>query len=168
MIAVEVKGRDPKITWEIVLLEVEWGENCREHQVERLVPAYHKTNVTGLQNFLRSKFASWASDGSCMEEIWKCFKEIVFKSIDRFVPLKILRKNPDPEYYYKEVKQLKGNIIRIYSKRKLGQWYQVEMKRLSKEMLAAKKTAQETFLWSVLRNGGNCWSEFYKYVKRRK
>ena len=25
-----------------VLLEVEWGENCREHQVKRLVPEYHK------------------------------------------------------------------------------------------------------------------------------
>jgi len=36
-----------------VLLEVEWGEKCREHQVERLVPAYHKTNITGLQSFLR-------------------------------------------------------------------------------------------------------------------
>jgi len=35
-------------------------------------------------------------------------------------------------------------------------------------MLAAKKTAQETFLRSALRNEGNCWSEFYKYVKRRK
>ena len=45
----------------------------------------------------------------------------------------------------------------------------MEMKRLSKELLAAKKkTAQETFLWSVLRNEGNCCSEFYKYVKRRK
>jgi len=44
-----------------VLFEVEWGENCREHQVERLVPANHKTNVTGLQSFLGGKFASWAS-----------------------------------------------------------------------------------------------------------
>jgi len=33
-----------------VLLEVEWGESCREHQVERLVPAYHNTKVTGLQS----------------------------------------------------------------------------------------------------------------------
>jgi len=23
-------------------------------------------------------------------------------------------------------------------------------------------------LWSVLQNEGNCWSEFYKYVKRQK
>ena len=44
----------------------------------------------------------------------------------------------------------------------------MEMKRLSKELLAAKKkTAQETFLQSVLRNEGNCWPQFYKYVKRR-
>jgi len=26
-----------------VLLEAEWGENCREHQVESLIPVYHKT-----------------------------------------------------------------------------------------------------------------------------
>jgi hypothetical protein len=80
-----------------VLLEVERGENCRERQVERLVPVYHKTNVTSLQSFLRNKFASWASHGSCVEEFWKSFKEIVFESIDRFVPHKILRTDPDPE-----------------------------------------------------------------------
>ena len=28
-----------------VLLEVEWGENCLQHQVERLVPVYHKKNT---------------------------------------------------------------------------------------------------------------------------
>ena len=75
-----------------VLLEAEWGENCHEYQVERLVPVYHKTNVPGLQSFLRGKFISWASNGSCMKEIWKSFKETVFESIDCFVPHKILRK----------------------------------------------------------------------------
>jgi len=79
-----------------VLLEVEWGENCCEHQVERLVSVYYKTNVTGLQIFLRDKIASCASNGNCMQEIWKRFKEIVFKSIERFVSDKILRKSPDP------------------------------------------------------------------------
>jgi len=52
-----------------VLLEVEWGENCRQHQVETLVPVYHKTNIAGLQRFLRGKFASWASYGRWVEEI---------------------------------------------------------------------------------------------------
>jgi hypothetical protein len=69
--------------------------------VERFVPVYHKTKVTGIQSFLRGKFASWASNGSCVKEIWKHFQEIVLESIGRFVPHKILRKNPDPEYYNK-------------------------------------------------------------------
>jgi len=77
------------------------------------------------------------------------FKETVFESINRFVPHKILRKNPDPEYYNKEVKWFKVKVRRVY-KRKLGQRYQVELKRLSMELLAAKKTAHETFLQSVL------------------
>jgi hypothetical protein len=41
------------------------------------------------------------------------------------------------------------------------------MKRLSKELLVAKKD-QETFLRSVLQNEGRCWAEFFKYAKRRK
>jgi len=124
-----------------VLLEVEWGENCHEHQAERLVPVYHKTKLTGLQSFLRGKFASWASNVSCVREIWKSFKEIIFESVDRFVPREILRKNPYREYYKKEVKRLKMKVRRVYNKRKLGQRYQVELKRLSKELLAAKKPA---------------------------
>ena len=55
--------------------------------MERLVPVYHKTNVPGLQSFLRGKFAAWAS---YVEEICKSFRETVFESIDRFVPHKIL------------------------------------------------------------------------------
>jgi hypothetical protein len=44
-------------------LDVKWGENCLEHQVERIVPVYHKTNVPGLQRFLRGKFTPWAING---------------------------------------------------------------------------------------------------------
>jgi hypothetical protein len=29
--------------------KTEWGENWREHQVEKLVPVYHKTNVPSPQ-----------------------------------------------------------------------------------------------------------------------
>jgi len=42
------------------------------------------------------------------------------------------------------------------------------MKQLSKQLLAAKKSAQEAFLKSILSKEGKCWSEFYKYVKRGK
>jgi hypothetical protein len=65
-----------------------------------------------------------------VEEMWKRFKEIVFESIHRFVPHKIRRKNPYPEYYNREAKLLTVKVIRVHNKRKLGQRYQVEMKRL--------------------------------------
>jgi len=42
------------------------------------------------------------------------------------------------------------------------------MKRQSRQLLTAKKNAQEAYLRSVLQNEGKCWTEFYKYVKRRK
>jgi hypothetical protein len=42
------------------------------------------------------------------------------------------------------------------------------LKHLSKQLLAAKKSAHEAFLKTILGKEGNCWSDFYKYVKRRK
>jgi hypothetical protein len=103
---------------------VEWEENyCRSQvRVERLVPVYHKANILGLQTFLRDKFAIWASNGRCVEEVWNNLKNIILESIERFIPHKILRKDSDPEYYNKKVKKLK--VRKVYDKRKLGQQYQ--------------------------------------------
>ena len=42
------------------------------------------------------------------------------------------------------------------------------MKQLYKQLLADKKSAKQAFLKSILSKEGKCWSEFYKYVKRRK
>jgi hypothetical protein len=43
-----------------------------------------------------------------------------------------------------------------------------KLRQLSKQLLSAKNSAKEAFLKSILNTEGNCWSEFYKYVKRRK
>jgi hypothetical protein len=58
---------------------------------------------------------------------------------------KTLSKNSDPEYCNKEVNRLKLKVRNMYNKRKFGQPYQTELRRLSKELLVAKKVAQETF-----------------------
>jgi hypothetical protein len=73
-----------------VILEVDWVEIFREPQVERVVPVYNKTDVLGLQTFLREKFAVCASSGSSVEEIWNNFKNRVCESLERFVPYKTL------------------------------------------------------------------------------
>jgi hypothetical protein len=104
-----------------VLLEIEWEENYCQPQEERLVPVYHKANVLGLQTFLQDRFAIWASNGRCVEDVWNNFKNILLESIERFVPHKIPRKNSHPEYCNKEVKKLKLKVKRAYNRRKLGQ-----------------------------------------------
>ena len=43
---------------------MEWEDKYTEPQVERVVPVYNKTNVAGLQTFLRDKYVFWASNGS--------------------------------------------------------------------------------------------------------
>jgi len=151
-----------------VILEVKWKETCRETQAERLVPVYNKTDIIGLQTFLWNKFEAWASNGKSIEEIWNNFKNIVQESIELFVPHKKLRKNSDTEYYNKEIERLKTKVRKAYNKRKLGGPYTDKLKHLSKQLLEAKTAAQEAFLKTILRNEGNCWTDFYKYIKRRK
>ena len=71
-------------------------------QEKQLVTAYHKTNMLRLQNFLRDKLPTLANNGSSAEEMWKIFKEGIY----RFVPHKILKPNPNSEYYNKKLKRL--------------------------------------------------------------
>ena len=149
-----------------VLLET---ENVRMSlNIQITIPVYNKTDVPGLQNFLRDKFVGWAGNGSSVQEIWINFKNRVYESIARFVPHKILRKNSDFEYYSKEIRRLKIKVRKAYNRRNLGVQYTEGLKHLSKQLLAAKKSAQEAFLKSILSNEGKCWNEFYKYVKRRR
>jgi len=64
--------------------------------------------------------------------------------------------------------QLKSKVGKEYNRIKLGVNCTEKLKQLSKQLLAAKKSAQEAFLKSILSKEGKCWSDFYKYVKRRK
>ena len=53
--------------------------------------------------------------------------DIIFEGIKRYVPQKILGKNPDPEYYNKEVKRLKVKVRKMYNMRKFGKSYQADL-----------------------------------------
>jgi hypothetical protein len=115
-------------------------------QVEWLVPVYQKTDVLGLKTLLWDKCGRWASNGSCVEEIWNNLKEVVSECIESFFPHKILRKIPDHEYYNKEVKRLKIKVRKAYNRRKLGQHHLEELKRIFKQLLATKKRHKRLFL----------------------
>jgi hypothetical protein len=75
-----------------LLLDVEWEENSDVTLEKRLIHAYNETNILGLQTFLWENLPIWANNGSCIQDIWKHFKDIVFESVQRFVPHKILKK----------------------------------------------------------------------------
>ena len=74
------------------------------------------------------------------------FKGHGFEGIESFVPHKIIKLNPDPGNYNKEMKRLKVKVRRAYNRRKLGKHYQMELKRLSKKLLTAKTNTQEIIL----------------------
>jgi hypothetical protein len=136
-------------------MEVEWEDTYTEPQVERVVPVYNKTDIAGLQSFLRDKFTFWASHGTNVE-IWNNLKNIADQSIERFVPRKTLRKNSDPEYYNKQIKRLTSKVRKEYNRRKLEVYCTEKLKQLSKQLLAAKKSAQEAFLKPILSKEGKC------------
>ncbi len=47
----------------------------------KIVPVYHKIDVLDLQAILKEKFSLWAGDGSCVEEMWISYKDIIFQGI---------------------------------------------------------------------------------------
>ena len=69
-----------------VVLEVEWDEICRGPKVERIVLVHQKTDVLCLQTLRRVKLNLWAGNGSCVEELCKCYKDIIFEGIKLYVP----------------------------------------------------------------------------------
>jgi len=79
-----------------VILEVEWEDTCTEPQVERVIPVYNKTDVSGLQTFLRDNFVVWASNSSNVDEIRNNLINIVYESIERFMPHNTFKKNRTP------------------------------------------------------------------------
>jgi hypothetical protein len=98
----------------------------------------------------------WAGNGNCIDEIWKNYKDIIFEMSNFMYLKKFGVKYRDTEYYNKDVERLKVKVRKMYNKRKIAQPYHEELKRLSKDLLVAKKKAQETFLRSVLQNKGRC------------
>ena len=123
---------------------MKWKDTCSTPHVERLVPIYNKTDVLGLRTFLRDKYAVCASNGKSVE-ISKTITNIVHENMKRFVPHKILRKIRTPSIIT-EIKRLKSKVRKVYNKRKLGASYTEELKQLSKQLLATKKSAQGAFL----------------------
>jgi hypothetical protein len=115
-----------------VLLEADWAEIRFRAQERRKVLSYHKTDVLGLQIFLREKYKQWAGNGNCVEEIWNNFKDIVFDGIQRYVLNKTLSMNPDPEYYYRDVKRLRAKVRKRYNHSKYSQNHQAELKFYTK------------------------------------
>ena len=100
-----------------------------------------------------------------MEDIWIKFKDIVFEGIERFVPHKILKQNPDTEYYNKEVKRLKRRVRKAYNLRKMGVDYKAELKRLSNKLLSAKRNALDNFLNFILQNEGKETGKMFHRLK---
>ena len=141
-----------------VLLEVEWDEICWELKVERIVPVYHKTDVLGLQAFLREKLNLWAGNSSCVEEASKRYKDIIFEIIKRHVTQKIISKNPDPKHCNKDVKRIEVKVMKMYSKRNFWAALQSGTETIIQGITGSKEEDSGKVFPPALKNEGRCWT----------
>ncbi len=98
-----------------------------------------------------------------MEEIWGIFKHIIYKALQKFVPCKILKYNPDPEYYNAKIRIMKRITRKAYKNRKRSSEHTNIFRNRSKELEREKKIAQEADFLNILDGKGNNWTRFYKY-----
>ena len=55
----------------------------------------------------------------------------------------------NPKYYNKKVKRLNTKVRKAYNRRKLGEHHLKELKRLSKQLLAAKKRHKKRYWTNI-------------------
>lgn len=107
------------------------------------------------------------------EQTWrksgKYFKIIVLEALNKHVPLKQIKKNPDPEFYTRGIRNLKKKARLAYNNRNKSPEHLKSFKDISKMLEKEKKEAQENFLGNILHEGeNNNWRTFYSYVRRRR
>jgi len=61
-----------------------------------------------------------------------------------------------------ESKRLILKVRKEYNRRNLGIHCTEKLRHLAKQHLAAKNSAKEAFLKSIIRKECKCWSDFYK------
>ncbi|KAJ4432824.1 hypothetical protein ANN_21463 [Periplaneta americana] len=101
-----------------VLLEILWENTVNPRSSPVSVWNFNKTDVHELQTFLRQKHDDFLRTEGNMENVWHKFKCIIFEALVKCVPSKIIKKNPDPEYYTNYIRYLKKKTRRAFSKRK--------------------------------------------------
>ena len=57
------------------------------------------------------------------------------------------------------ISRLKVKVRKAYIRKKAGLLNQAELNHLTKELLTAKRKAQETYLRKILQNERTCWAE---------
>lgn len=85
-----------------------------------------------------------------------------------FVPCKLLKSNPDPEYYNAKIRCMKRKTRKAFRNRHISDNHMSLFRSYSKALEKEKKIAEERHLKYILDADGSNWSKFFKYVRRRK
>ncbi len=133
-----------------VLLDLDGNISRKGITIGTKVRQYKKANIGGLQGFLREQYDRFLRTDGGMEEIWGVFKDIIFEALQKFVPCKILKNNPDPEYYTAKIRRMKRITRKAFKNRKRSSEHMNIFRNRSKELEREKKIAQEAYLKNIL------------------
>ncbi|KAJ4436140.1 hypothetical protein ANN_18767 [Periplaneta americana] len=123
-----------------VLLEIFWENTVNPRSSPLSVWNFNKTDVHELQTFLRQKHDDFLRTEGNMENVWHKFKSIIFEALVKCVPSKIIKKNPDPEYYTNYIRYLKKKTRRAFSKRKRSHEHWEKYVELIKKLECEKRS----------------------------
>lgn len=129
---------------------------------------YRRADQGKFQEYLEGCFARWTSEGCHINILWENFLKILNSAIRKFVPFKLLKHNPDPEYYTREIRSLKRKVRKAYNKRHASSELMQKFKSLARELVLKKKAAHDSYMQNLFGSDGNGWKNFYRYVRRRK
>jgi hypothetical protein len=156
-----------------VILEVNINRKKNKDCSGKVSWLYSKTDKAGLSNFLHENYKHWASRGENVEEVWKNFKALVEESKIKFIPFKILTKNPDPEFFTKHLKMVKRKCRKLYTHRNKNKQTKEAFKKISNELKQKKKVAHDNFVEKLLetdeshKNIQQATQRFYRYIRKR-
>jgi Reverse transcriptase (RNA-dependent DNA polymerase)/Endonuclease-reverse transcriptase len=157
----------------IVIMELKLERIKKKCGQRKLIWYYNKTDKMKFENFLAEKFNIWENKSKerSLEEIWQYFKDIVEES-KYLIPNKTLKKNPDPEYFTREIRSITRKCRKKYKYRNDGKAQREEFNKITKELKQKKQDARNKFLDKLLHTDENIQfktaeKSFYSYIKRK-
>lgn len=150
----------------LITLTVDINVERHSKQPKRIIWAYQKADVIGINTFMSEAFQEWKLAPGNIETFWSNFKSLLEEARGKYVPQRVLKNNHDPLYYNAEIRRLKKKCRVAYKTRKTNE---VKFKEAIKALNIEKKKALHDHMASLVdKDRKDNWKNFYSHIKHVK